>query len=201
MECRKSAERIILLARKKCEMIINQTENRANELRCKAREDGHSEGLKLGREEGGIKGEEEFNRQVSEILSRIEVVEKKYIEELENLLDSLEPRIMELVLEIVEKIVLRHVEENEELVIRTIKDAFRNLSHRDSVILSVHRSEIEKLSKRKDEIVSTSDALIDLEITTGETVKRGGCLVSSSTGIIDARIESKLEEAHDLINN
>ncbi|MCD4786561.1 MAG: hypothetical protein K8T10_22265 [Candidatus Eremiobacteraeota bacterium] len=193
------AERICQLARKKCKMIINQAENRAEKMQCKAKEDGYREGLKLGREEGGIKGEEEFFRWTSEILSRIEGVERRYYEELENLLDSLEPRITELVLEIVGKIVLHHVEEDEELIMRTIKDAFRNLSYSDSVILSVHSSEIKKLSKRKDEVVSTSEALVDLEITTDATVNRGGCLVSSSTGIIDARIESKLEEAHDLV--
>jgi len=40
MEYKKGAESIILLARKKGEMIIQQTENCANEIRRKAKEEG-----------------------------------------------------------------------------------------------------------------------------------------------------------------
>jgi len=201
MEYKKCAESIILLARKKGEMIIQQTENCANEIRRKAKEEGYDEGFKLGREEGKIKGEEEFNNKTGEILSIMEEVKNKYMKEVENLLDSLEPGITKLALEIAEKVVLKHIDEDDEFIIRTVRDAFKNLLNRDSVILSVYPAEVEKLSKRKDEIVSASDALVDLDITSGETVERGGCLVSSSTGIIDARIESKLEEVNDLINN
>jgi len=198
---RRRAERIVLLAQKKGEIILKETENRAQQIRREAYEQGHKEGYEQGIKQGCTRGEEDYKKSVEEIYSDLLEAEKEYEKHLQRLLNSLEPRIIDMVMLIAKAVLKREIENDDELITRTIRDAAQNLSHRDTIVLSVHRSEIQNVTDERNDLISSSDFIIDMEVAPSKEIGKGGCIISSPTGIVDARIESQMEVISDLVND
>jgi len=117
------------------------------------------------------------------------------------LVDSMTPRIKELIFSAAANILKKEIREDEDLVIRTIKDAARNLTNRDRIYLSVHYSEARHVLESKSKILSAQSMIKDLEIIATDDVSPGGCIINSATGIIDAGLDSQMEALDEILNN
>lgn len=195
------AENIVRLARKKGEMVLKNAQIQAMQIKEKAFADGFQEGVAKGLAQGKTEGKKEFEEKSRQILADVKKKSQDYENYLERLMDSLEPRIMDLVMVVAKAVIRKETEYDENFVLRTIKDAVRDLSKRDAVILMSHFSEIEKIGVIKNEIISSSNNIESLEILPGEDVERGGVMLIAPSGIIDARIKSQMEVANDILNN
>jgi len=195
------AESIILLARKKGEMIIKNAKLSAQQIKEQAEKEGFKKGFAEGLEAGQQKCKEEYDRITLEVVEKLKLAGEDYIKHIEGLTASLQPRILDLITVILSSILKQKVNNDDELVIRTVKEAIKNLTERDAVVISAHASQVDKIREHKSEILSASNMITDIEIYQDEEVTRGGCILSSQSGIIDARIESQLEVVSDVIHS
>jgi flagellar biosynthesis/type III secretory pathway protein FliH len=97
-------------------------------------------------------------------------------------------------------ILKQKVARDDELVIRTLKESMRSLTRRDKVLLTANREEIEKIAQNSAEIIASSDMIVDMEVVPGDKVGKGGVIISSPEGIVDARIESQLEVINEIVS-
>jgi flagellar biosynthesis/type III secretory pathway protein FliH len=86
-------------------------------------------------------------------------------------------------------ILKQKVARDDELVIRTLRESMRSLTQRDKILLTANREEVERIAERSPEIIASSDLIVEMEVVPGEKVGKGGVIISSPEGIVDARIE------------
>ena len=158
----------------------------ADALRAQAVGEGRAEGLRLGREAAAAElqpAAEALNAAVSAAVSlRDEIV------------DAAERRAVQLAIAIAEKVIAGSLEASPERVVDVVRGALRGLLDSEQIIVSVHPDDVELVRA-----AGVGLAGAHVEIYEDRRVARGGALVRTSVGEIDARIECKLDAVRALV--
>lgn len=112
---------------------------------------------------------------------------------------ELEQRAVELALALAEKILHTAMEADPSLVASVVTGALRRVVHRDGVVIDVNPADVEIIRLATDRIASELGSLPRLEVTGERRVARGGCVVRTPDGEIDARLETQLQRAAALL--
>lgn len=110
-----------------------------------------------------------------------------------------ERRAVELALALAEKILHTAIEADPSLVASVATGALRRVVHRDGVVLDVNPADVELVRAATDRIASELGALPRLEVAGERRVPRGGCVVRTPEGEIDARLDTQLARAAALL--
>ena len=107
--------------------------------------------------------------------------------------DSIAPDILEISLDIATKIIKKETVENPEIILENIKDIMKGLSKEEAKItLKVNPSQVAMLKQEIPEVTSSLGIEAKIFIVAEETIMEGGCIVTTTNGVIDATIESQL---------
>lgn len=99
--------------------------------------------------------------------------------------------LADLALRIARKVIGEHLAADTVLVARVVEQAVRELEPTTRLAVHVHADDLAAVQQRKvalDRLVSGGS----VEIVADETVDRGGCILVSPVGEVDARISTKL---------
>ncbi len=99
---------------------------------------------------------------------------------------------VELALALAEKILGTALEVDPSLVASVVTGALRRVVDREGVVLDVNPADVELVRAATDRIASELGALPRLEVAGERRVGRGGCVVRTREGEIDARLETQL---------
>lgn len=111
-----------------------------------------------------------------------------------------ERRAIELALILAEKIVTKAIEAEPELVSSVVSGALRRAIHSGPVVLEVNPADVELVRASLEEIERTLGGLPHLDLVGERRVARGGCVVRTSEGEIDARVETQLDRAANVLS-
>ncbi|HVP37078.1 MAG TPA: FliH/SctL family protein, partial [Terriglobales bacterium] len=95
-------------------------------------------------------------------------------------------------LEIASKIIQQKIEKDEKVILRNLKHALKHLLDKGKIIVRLNPADLEIIGKQSKEL-KTAEGLKELILEEDSNVTRGGCLIHSDLGHIDARIETQLE--------
>ncbi len=111
-----------------------------------------------------------------------------------------EKDIVQLSLAIAGKIVCREVETDKELVLGVVKKALSEVIGHEKVIIRVNPSDLQFV---KGNILETrvADKFEDVSFEEDERILKGGCVIETNLGDIDARIEKQLEALEEILNS
>lgn len=180
------AERMIREAESAALNLVSQAEARATEIRGSARDDGHAEGYG----EGKVKAEEELKPVIATLRDLIESVRAARA----GVISGAEPELVKLAMAIAERIVHTEVAENKNVVAENVRNALTRLVNREVVTLRLNPADLETIRQYREEIVASSD-VEHLRIVEDQRVDRGGVVVETEAGTIDAKISTQLREA------
>lgn len=113
--------------------------------------------------------------------------------------DAVEARAVELALRLAEKIVAGTLEVQPERVVDVVRGALRCLVDRERVTVHVNTLDLELVREAVEHVVSALGGIEHLEVQEDRRVLRGGALVRSAAGEVDATIETKLERAREVL--
>jgi flagellar assembly protein FliH len=165
--------------------IIDAAHAEAGALRAQAVQEGRAEGVQLGRETAAA--------ELAPAVSALEQVLDEARALRDATVDGAEARAVQLALAIAEKVVAGALEVAPERVADVARGALRGLLDGDRIVVCVHPDDVELVRAAG---LGSSEARVEVH---GERrVGRGGALVRTSVGEIDARIERKLEAVHAL---
>lgn len=99
-----------------------------------------------------------------------------------------------LVLVIAERVVKREVVLDDELVLRQIQEAIRRVWGVDRLKLRINPADEEYVKAQRPLLSSVSDSVRDFVIEADATIERGGCMIESEAGNIDARVSTQLRQ-------
>jgi flagellar assembly protein FliH len=194
---RADAEAIVDRAAADAESLLKQAETTALELveraqahaagiEEEARRKGHADGYAEGHQKG-IAEFEPVVRTLREWIDSLHAQRDEYV-------TAAEPELVRLAMTIAERIVHTEVANNRQVVVENVRAALTRLVSREVVTLRVHPTDHETIRQYRDSIVAASD-VEHLRIVEDQRVDRGGVLVETDAGTIDAKIATQLREA------
>jgi len=141
-----------------------------------------------GFEDGKEIMREEQEMVIQLFLNLIEELKKQR----EEYLKSVEKDMVRLSLEIASKVIQQKIERDEKIILKNLKHALKHLLDKGRIIIRLNPADLEIVSKHSKEIKS-AEGLKELILEEDSKVTRGGCLIHSELGHIDAQIETQLE--------
>ena len=190
-EARVEAQTIGEQAQKQAEELEDQTKRKLDDLTKRAREQGRKDGRRQGYEEG--------KAELKRLIDRFHAVISAAIEKRNSFIGESETQLMNLVLLIVKKVVKVISENQKNVVINNILEALKKLKSRCEVTVRVSLADVEVATEHKQEFVEMIENVQSISVMEDVTVGKGGCIIETDFGQIDARISSQLHEIEERI--
>lgn len=150
--------------------------------------------LEQGYAEGYKAGIREASATVSDLVARLEHDIADVAREREELVDSVEPEMLKLCVEAVEKIIRHEVKTDPRVITRTIRMCLRRLKDRDEVTVRVSPGEVDYVRSQRDELMNVAEGVRGINIIDDRRISPGGCIIESLSGDFDARLETQIEQ-------
>jgi flagellar assembly protein FliH len=182
--------------------LVVEAERRVADLEAgaKARLEGaEREAAKLGRAEGREEGYKEGQAEVERLVDRIHVILDRAMEKRSEILDQAEAQVVELVLLVAKKVVKVISENQKSVVIQNIAQALRKLKTKGDVVVRVNLADLQLATDHVKDFVQMTENARRLTVVEDSTVDKGGCVIETDFGEIDARISSQLHELEERI--
>ncbi len=165
-----------------------QEENRAEtEKKIKAlQSDAYAKGFADGR----AKERRELSEAVQAAVSLI--LELEHIRR--DTFERMETRILDLAFSIASKVLHREVRTNPDVIAGVLKAAVRHLTDRDGIRIHVNPKDYDYLLNVNADALKEVEGLRSAVFVRDEGIKRGGTLIETAFGEVDARLEEQLSE-------
>lgn len=95
---------------------------------------------------------------------------------------------------VAERIVKREIALDDSVVMRQMREAVRRIVGVDTITVRVHPEDEALVRSHRPAVLSSTDSVRELLIEGDESIERGGCILESPTGNVDARIGSQLRQ-------
>jgi flagellar assembly protein FliH len=200
-DMRRQCDEFVAGARQQGEQLLAQAALEAEEIRRRA----HADGLTAGQRDGLAAAQRLIETRAVEISAR-ETQDKlrTALPAFQNLARSLEierdrwmthweAAAVELSATIAEKILRHELSRRPELAVGIIQEALQLAAGQPQVKLRLHPADIDVLQDCGPEALSRLAPLGEAVLVPDETITRGGCLIETRHGVIDARLETQIE--------
>jgi flagellar assembly protein FliH len=185
-QAQEEAERCLARAHEEAEACLAQAQEQAAALTQEAYEQGFQQGEKTAREEIAERFATLFTslEQACEALSHGRVKALKLAEE----------DIITLALQLAQKIVRYEVSGHRQVLAATLQRALAYLVDCDRVVIRVNPADLVQAQELQPSLVNSSGLSTPPIMCGDESIGRGGCVVDSEFGSIDARIDAQFAE-------
>ena len=157
--------------------LISRAKEEAAAIKEAAAKEGYQEGLQTAQED----------------LERVKESLSAFFNAKQEIYDNIAPDILEISLDIAKKIIKKESIESPDVILNNIKDIMKGLSKEEAKItLRVNPSQAAMLKNDVPEVADSLGLEAKIIIVADETITEGGCLVTTTNGVIDATIESQL---------
>jgi flagellar assembly protein FliH len=182
-----SLEQAALKARR----LVAAAEAEADRIRNEARAAGHAEGFAAGRSQALA----EMSPSVAAAASALEALRALQVD----YTDRVEYAAIELALQVAERVVGGAIAASPERLLDVVRGALRTIIERERVTLLVHPDDLDLMRSAIADLTGSLGGMEHLEVQEERRVGRGGAIVRTRVGEIDARIETKLERVRSLV--
>jgi flagellar assembly protein FliH len=158
-----------------------------------------AEAERLGREEGFAAGLAEARERLVPGEAALAAAAAEVRAAQERLAAALEEQAVALALALADKVLSAALEVRPELVIEVVKGALRRVVERGRLTVQVNPGDLEVVSASLDRIEGSFGAVEQLELAGERRVPRGGCVVRTPEGELDATLPEQLERAAEVL--
>ncbi len=169
---------------------VNQREKAAYQ---KGFQQGRDEGIRLGQEE------------IHPYIQALQTILKEWEERKEKLFKENEVVIVQLAFEIARKVVHKEISTNPDLILYVVREALKKVEQGSYLIIKLNPEDVAVFERGMKIYLPEIKQFNDIQIVPEKSIERGGCILESDSGIINAELdmqlqkieESLLEEKHD----
>ena len=152
------------------------------------------EGLLAGREAGLAQVDVELTGVVASFHEFLNAVRA----EREAFLRTAEPELVRLAIGAAERVVHHEIAENKDFVIETVRHALSRALSRSGITVRVHPDDIAVMREYRDRLLAAGD-FEHLRLIEDQRVDRGGAILESDSGTIDAKVSTQLREVRNAL--
>ncbi|MBN2735450.1 MAG: flagellar assembly protein FliH [Spirochaetales bacterium] len=190
-EAQDEAKRLVDEAKAEANEILSEAKEKIGEIESGAYERGYKEGHDKGFDAG--------KNEVQRLVDRLHLILTKAIDRRNEIVEESETQLINLVLQISKKVIKVISENQKNVVINNVVQALRKLKGRGDVVLRVNMADLELASENMTQFQNMVENVKNISILEDSSVDRGGCIIETDFGQIDARISSQLHELESKI--
>jgi len=149
--------------------------------------------------ENGFRQGEKAGMEIAE--KKVEVLMRRYAEAIDevgrlrrNLYSQVEREVVKLAIEVAKKIVHREIQADREIIQTLVKVALSHVAERSAVTVHLHPLDYTYVLEHRAELSSGQEGGREIVLLADKAIERGGCLIQTECGDIDARIEEEFRE-------
>lgn len=157
------------------------------------------EGFELGYSEGKENAENKLNQQYQSILNQANDILRETYEIKDQIVEESEPIIIELGLKIAEKVIKKELASDEEIIKFITLEALKNIKEFEKILIYVNPNDFTYLNSVREELCKNLNAQVDLQIYPDRSIDDKGCIIKTTSGALDARIDTQLEQLRQLL--
>lgn len=185
------AQKIIADAREQASQIQAKSEIEKDEIK----RNSYEEGLEEGKKDGYDSGKEEVNR----LIDRSHKILEAVLNRREQILNETEEQIIQLVLLMTRKVVKVMSENQKSVVMANVLSALKKVKARGDVTIRVNLEDVKLTTEHIKDFTEQVESVSGITVVEDSSVEKGGCIVETDFGAIDARISSQLSELESKI--
>ena len=185
------AASILEKAKAEAAQIVAEAQAQHDKIVSEAR----NEGFEQGSQEGFEKGSAEVER----LIERMHKILEAVMQRREEILQDTESQIVELVILMARKVIKILSENQKNVIMANTVAALRKVKTRGSVTLRVNIEDVKLTTAHADEFIQHVENVQGITVQEDSSVEKGGCIVETDFGAIDARISSQLTELENKI--
>jgi flagellar biosynthesis/type III secretory pathway protein FliH len=179
--------------------IISQKKVEIEAAKSAAFEEGKSAGIAENQEKTRAAIEEIENKMKTEVETRLVQQINQELADRKEYFNSLEEDFYQTIKAITRKILATEIQTNPYLIISTIKKAISYISQKDGIKIRVSQDDYEYVKSNIFAFNHNNDGTFKVEIIEDEHIKTGGCLISTTSTIVDAQLEKRAENVFEFI--
>jgi type III secretion protein L len=165
-----AAERIVEESRERAREIVEKAQAEQAAIREQSSREGYEDGL----------------RQLNEVIAD---AKRKY----GKILEGAETELLRLSLKIAERIVGKALELDRGILLDIIHKAIQSLKYQKEIRIRIHPEDVAYLKDQKMQLYAMLGESKEIEVVEDPLVGRGGCIIDTEIGTIDARLETQLK--------
>ncbi|MDR1785110.1 MAG: flagellar assembly protein FliH [Spirochaetaceae bacterium] len=178
-------------ARDEADRIIREAREAQDALKKEAQDAGRAQGYDEGYQEG--------KKEADRLIGRLHTILDRLMERRQEILDETEQQVVDLVLLMARKVVKALSAQDREVVVSNVLEALKKVKGRGDVIIRVNMDDLEVAAAHKQEFVEAVEGGRNITLAEDSGVDKGGCLIETDFGAVDARIASQLKELEQKI--
>ncbi len=190
-EAETEAERIIDETKRNAEEIEGKARSSMSQIEKEAREKGYQE----GHEEGYKSGSEEVGR----LVEQLHTIITKAIDKRNQIIEDSETQLINMVLLIANKVIKVISENQKNVVINNVIQALRKLKSRGDVVIRVNLADLQLTTDHTRDFMDRIENIKSITVLEDSSVDKGGCIIETDFGQIDARIASQLKDIEERV--
>ena len=157
--------------------LISRAREEADAIREAAAKEGYEEGLAQAGADI-----EEFKNSLAEFMEAKQAV-----------FDKIAPEILSISVEIAKKIIKKELSQAPDVILESVKTILKGLSKEETkIMLRVNPEQVDLLRSNVPEMAKQFGLEAKIMVISDETVMEGGCIVTTTNGVVDATIETQL---------
>ncbi len=153
---------------------------------------GYSEGIREGTE-----NEKKRLFQAAEALTN----SMKELDRLKKeILESNEDKILNLVFSVTEKVIHKEVTTNRDIVHDVLKSAVKQVLDKEGIRVRLNPEDYRYILEINPGIIDSFDDIRNMSVVEDNSIRRGGVVIETSSGEVDARLDQQLHEVRKAIS-
>ena len=136
---------------------------------------------------------ESVRAQVDEVVARFSSMVDDFAAQRVDLLKMSEEVVVRLAVTVARRIVGDAIEINEEVVLETVRRALKHVQEKESLVIRVNPEDLKIVREHRSEWLSIVEGSGSLDVEEDERIRKGGCLVETEAGNVEARIDRQIQ--------
>lgn len=184
------AEQLLREAQHRAMILVEEAQSMAGIVEAQARERGYNDGYAAGEGAG--------RAQLGDAIDSINALVEDGRAQRHEFMLGAESELTRLAMVIAERVIHQQIASEPSVVLDNVRQALTRLVTREVVTLRVNPTDLETIRQHRDSIVASSD-VEHLRIVEDMRVDRGGVVIETEAGTIDAKITTQIREARKIV--
>jgi flagellar assembly protein FliH len=196
------ARRLIDTAEERAKALLQEAFDRATQLLAEAEKRGAAQVEKVtaeARTAGHAEAAAAVDRDMADMMSTMRNLVDMARVERHKLMENAEPELVRLAVGIAERVLHQQIALDRGVVVEMAKVAIGRLVEKESVTVRVNPGDLERMREHRDELLDSGE-IKNFRVVEDQRVDRGGVVVETDGGTIDARISTQLNEAKRVLH-
>lgn len=165
----------------------------AEALRQQAQQAGFDQGYQAGLQQGQNAGKQEWQVEIERTVAQTNRLAEELQKEAERVFLEAEQEIIAIALATAQKILLREIDDNPMTVLPIVRSALEKVRDQEKIVIRVHPDDYELLLQAKRDLQMIIGREQALNLVADQTIGRGGCMIDTMYGTVDAKIDTQFE--------